>query len=167
MVGARGLQADAITTAEATGVQCPTTLGRWGRLAWREALATLVPKGNLAQIDLRALEMMCRQYEIWAVSERAIIEAEKVEPGSGEFTVTPNGHRQMSAERIAANRALREYMRMAPLFGATPVGRIRTSGTAQGDLFDWARPEADDATDQTERPFDPTDPFAIDRSLLQ
>lgn len=157
--GAQGLIAEALELADLAGLATPTTLGLYGRRAWNEILATLVPRGNLAQSDLRALEMLCRQYEIWAIAERAIIAAERVERGAGEYTTTPNGHRQMSAERITANRAMREFIRIAPLFGVTPVARIRTTGTAQGDLFDWSGP-APEETEAEAGPLDPTDPFA-------
>lgn len=162
--GAQGLVVEALGMAEAAGVPLPKTLGRLGKLAWREAIASLVPKGNLALIDMRALEMWCRQYEIWAASEERIVELEKAQPGSGEYCETPNGHRQMSAERITAGRAFDRYMRIAPLFGATPVGRIRTAGAAQGDLFNWAGvAEADPAAPT----HDPTDPFGPPPATLQ
>lgn len=159
LAGAQGLVAEGLSIAAAAGVPIPATLGRWGRIAWREAVATLAPKQNLASIDLRALEMACRQYEIWATAEREIDVKERASAGSGEYVTTPNGHRQMSAERITANRAMREYMRIMPLFGATPVGRIRTSGTAQGDLFDFIGMDSA-ARDEPAPAIDPTDPYA-------
>ncbi len=160
MMGARGLIAEGLDMAAIAGLKTPATLGRFGRRAWDEALASLVPNTNLALIDLRALEMMCRQYEVWAIAERTIKDHERADAGSGEYTVTPNGHRQMSAERITANRAMREFMRIAPLFGATPVGRIRVTGTAQGDLFDWAAPAPAPTPDEGGPP-DPTDPYGV------
>lgn len=155
-MGAQGLVADAIDMAAAHGVGCPATLGRFGQRAWKHAIASLVPKGNLAHIDLEALEMMCRAYEVWAIAERSIIAREKTEPGSGEYTTAESGYRQISPERVTANRAAAEYRKWCMLFGATPVARIRTAGTAQGDLFDWG---GAGAPEESAEQHDPSDPF--------
>lgn len=163
--GARGLVADGMDIAKLAGVPVPATLGRWGQIAWREAIATLAPKQNLASIDLRALEMACVQYEIWARNERSIQARERLEAGSGEYVTTPNGYRQGSPERFMANRAMKEYMGIMPMFGATPVARIRTSGTAQGDLFDFFGMQESEPS-EAEAPFDPSDPYdGIGRQL--
>jgi phage terminase small subunit len=144
--------------SELAGLQIPTTLGRWGRIAWKEALATLVPKTNLAQIDLRLLEMACCDYETWKIAILVIKAREHESAGSGEYVTTPNGYRQMSPERITANKAALDYRMKITLFGATPIARLKTTGTAQGDLFDWCGPEeAED--DEVVAPPDETDPY--------
>ncbi len=159
LAGAPGLVVEGLKMAELVGLQTPTTLGRWGRIAWREALATLVPKTNLALIDLRLLEMACCDYETWKIAILTIKEAERVLLGSGEYVTTPNGYRQMSPERITANKAALDYGRKITLFGATPIARLKTTGTAQGDLFDWSGPDEAEIEDAA-GPLDPTDPYS-------
>ena len=157
--GAQGLRAEAMTAAKAAGVRIPTTLGRWGREEWGRVIAGLVPHQNLAVIDLGALEMMCREFENWKLAELEIERREAAAPGTGVYQLSPNGYKQMSAERVEANRAQKEYRKWGMLFGATPVARIRTNGTAQGDLFDWGSRERPESGEGRGAP-DPTDPYA-------
>ncbi len=158
MTGAQGLVVEALDMAAIAGLQIPTTLGRWGLIAWREALATLVPKTNLALIDLRLLEMACCDYQTWKIAILTIQKREREVPGSGEYVTTPNGYRMMSPERITAKQADLGYRLKITLFGATPIARLKTTGTAQGDLFDWGGPD-DAEVEDAPGPLDPTDPY--------
>ena len=166
LTGAQSLRADGITKAELAGLKRPSTLNRHGRFCWENALASLVPKGHLALIDIPALEMMCHNYQRWVGLELKIARLEKEEAGTGDVAVTPNGHHQQSVWRNMANQAQLAYRMMAKEMGATPVARIRTAGTAQGDLFDFlgagGSSERDDSPtndDAVPSAVDPCDPF--------
>jgi hypothetical protein len=113
----------------------------------------LRPARVLAHGDLLMLEAGCRAWGRWKDHEEQIRAMERAAPGSGEFDISPNGHRQISARRISADRALKVWGETARQFGMTPVARIKTAGTAQGDLFgDIEAPRDHSAPD-------PTDPF--------
>ena len=102
--------------------------------------------------------MACADYETWKIAYLTIREREKAEPGSGEYVTLASGYRQASPERWTANRAAVNYRLKITLFGGSPIARLKTTGTAQGDLFAWGGPE-EVADDQAVGPLDPTDPY--------
>ncbi|MGG7567892.1 P27 family phage terminase small subunit [Rhodovulum sp. DZ06] len=154
--GARGLEMESIGGAEA--IPRPKNLGHYGRVAWEAATRSLGPARVLSHGDLLALEACCRAWGRWRRLEAKIDEIERRRELAGELSRTPNGHVQMSALRISADRALKQFSALAREFGLTPVARIKTAGTAQGDLFADLEPKRP-ARGET----DPTDPFAPDR----
>lgn len=159
-IGAQGLKAEALDATRSAGVHAPTILDRHGREEWARVLSALAPKQNLSVIDLGPLEMMCVEFQNWKRAELAIQAKEKEAPGSGLYQTSENGYRNFTPEKAEARRAQTEYRKWADRFGATPIARLRTNGTAQGDLFDWGvrGPAAD--PDEAPRPIDPTDPYA-------
>jgi phage terminase small subunit len=150
--GGRTLNLPTIGGAEA--IPRPKNLGHFGRVAWDLATRSLGPARVLSHGDLLALEACCRAWGRWRRFEAKIDELEKIREFGGELTKTPNGHVQMSALRLSANAALKQFALFAREFGLTPVARIKTAGTAQGDLFGDLEPS------QPAAAFDPTDPFA-------
>lgn len=176
--GARALVVDALEKADLAGIKVPRTLGKPGKECWGRVMAQLVPKGHVGLIDLPAIEMMCRQYEIWKLAEARIIALEKDEEGAGDFWVSPNGYKQFSADRNLASQAMKNYLTLAREFGGTTVSRIRTTGAGQGDLFAFLQPEGrgsetdpeeDGATTEdtaSAGAVDPTDPFGPPPSVL-
>ena len=166
-LGARGLVADGITRVEAEGVKVPADLDRHGREAWGRFLATLVPRGNLAVIDLGALHMACKAFQRWRHLEAEIDRLNKAgraedpaRPFAGEVQVFASGAEQKSTLRQLAKEAEASYHRWAVEFGGTPAARIKTAGTAQGDLFDHADRQASGKDDAEPAPaYDPTNPM--------
>ncbi len=132
--GGRAISFDPVQVAELIE---PENFDEHAHYAWQMALKSLVPSKILAHGDVLSLEAACRSWGRWKRFEVEIAElAEKSQSSvAGELTKTPNGHLQMSALRISANQAFKEFMSVAKEFGLTPVSRVRTSGTAQGDLF--------------------------------
>lgn len=113
--------------------------------AWVEACRSLIPARLVSHIDLLALEMMASAFGRWRKCERACRRS------GGEYAKTPNGHKQLSAERINANNALRQVKDLGAKFGMTPVERIKTTESAQGDLplgDSSPKPEPDAEKDQ-------------------
>lgn len=151
--GGRALNLPSIGGKDA--IPRPKNLGHFGRVAWDHAVRSLGPARVLSHGDLLALEACCRAWGRWRRFEAKIDALEQRREFAGELTRTPNGHVQMSALRISANAALKQFASFAREFGLTPVARIKTAGTAQGDLFADLEPKR---APQTEA--DPTDPFA-------
>ncbi|MFT6772458.1 MAG: P27 family predicted phage terminase small subunit [Paracoccaceae bacterium] len=150
--GGRTLTLPTIGGAEA--IPRPRNLGHYGRVAWDHAVRSLGPARVLSHGDLLALEACCRAWGRWRRFEAKIDQLDRRREFAGELTKTPNGHVQMSALRISANAALKQFAMLAREFGLTPVARIKTAGTAQGDLF------ADLTPQRSAQAPDPTDPFA-------
>lgn len=113
--------------------------------AWVEACRSLIPMRLLAHIDLLALEMFASAFGRWRRAERRCRK-------EGNYFTTGNGYRQLTPWRIDANKALAQVMAIGAKFGMTPVERIKTTESAQGDLpLGDAAPEiveADDGADQ-------------------
>lgn len=140
--------------------KAPADFDRWAKMAWDQIVKSLAPHHLLSHGDLLALEIGCKAWGRWKRLEREIDRLNKASDDrmGGEIDTTPNGHDQLSALRIAADRAAKQYHGMAGQFGLTPVARIKTAGTAQGDLFEI--PSADGKQDRKPDAIDPTDPFA-------
>jgi P27 family predicted phage terminase small subunit len=148
--GAAGILAEGLSLAQAQGVRAPTILDRHGKSEWNRIVAGLAPRRNLSVMDLGALEMCCHAYQRW----RNAAELMKKDGPEGPYQTTPQGFRTMSAEAVELAQAFKQYRALASDFGVTPVARIKTNGTAQGELDfgDAARPHAD---------HDPTDPLSL------
>lgn len=158
LLGARSINFE--TIGRDTVLAPPPALGPDGRYCWQHATASLIKAGILARGDLPMLEAMCHEWERYARLQAVIAHRnrESADGFGGELSTTPNGHVQMSAERISANQALKQVRHIAQEFGLTPVARVRTAGTAQGDLFDGLEPP-DEAPKPDQEPPNPTDPF--------
>jgi len=144
-------------------IRPPKTLDRVGKQAWAQAVRSLAPARIVSHGDLMALEIMCKHWARWRKLEAKVDEMNaKVDLG-GELTKTPNGHLQLSTLRIAADRAAKQYMAIAREFGLTPVARVRTAGTAQGDFFVLmdAKPTKPAKDQAAPPPRDETDPYSV------
>lgn len=109
--------------------------------AWVMACRSLIPKRYLSHIDLLALEAFAVAFSRWRREERNCRGKRRrngVWDHAGEATITPNGLEQQSRARQAANRAFEQVRALGGDLGMTPVARIKTCETAQGDLFQIA-----------------------------
>lgn len=138
--------------------KAPADFDRWAKAGWEKIVRSLGPLHVVSHGDLPGLEIAARAWGRWKRLERIIDERNKASDDrlDGEIDVTPNGHMQLSALRIAADRAAKQYAQWAGQFGLTPVARIKTAGSAQGDLFDQPKPQPKSAPVEA----DPTDPYA-------
>lgn len=157
--GARAISPNAIDPRDLADP--PTNLGKWGRHAWFAAMRSLGQARVLAECDLLMLEACCREWARWREIVDTIHALEK-EHGAlkAEISKTPNGHMQMSALRISANNALKNFRIMAGDLGMTPISRIKTTGSAQGDLFRDLEGAAEVEAEAEGAAPDPGDPFA-------
>lgn len=133
--GARGIAPEVLTGKDL--VEPPEGLTDLGKLAWNEAVATLLPAGVLARGDLMLLEAFARTWGRWKALELQIdaLNERLGNASGGELVKTPNGYPQVSALRVSANMALKDAKDLARQFGLTPVARVATVGSAQGNLF--------------------------------
>lgn len=120
---------------ELGSVSIPEGLDGNAALAWDLAMKSLAPARLISHGDLLALEAVCRCWGRWKTLEEKIAGIGS-DPLAGEVQKTPNGYLQISALRIAANQALKDFMVLAREFGLTPMARVKTAGQAQLDLFD-------------------------------
>lgn len=137
----------------------PANLGAHGRAAWRQAAKSLIPARVVSHGDLLALEAMCKAWDRWKRFEEKIEKLNALQEFGGELTKTPNGHLQMSALRISADRALKQFSVLAREFGLTPVARVRTAGTAQGDFLTLLDAQMQPRRRVEAHEPDPTDPY--------
>lgn len=149
LTGAAGLIAEGLSLAEALGIRPPSTLDRHGREEWARIIAGLAPRRNLSVMDLGALEMCCHAFQRWRHAALRM----KRDGAEGPYQTTPKGYQTMSAEAVEMAQAHKLYRALAGDFGVTPVARIRTNGTAQGEL-----PFGDLPLGQAAE-HDPTDPL--------
>lgn len=132
---------DALNPAKGTPPP-PRQLDQHGVECWVQACRSLVPARLVSHADLLALEMMAVNFSRWRRAEEACRRGGR---GLGTYAKTPSGYRQISANRVEANKAQAQFLAIAREFGLTPVARIKTTESAQGDLpFDEPAPKAKD-----------------------
>lgn len=145
--GTARIRFDALNPVEGTP-RPPAHLDKDAVEAWVLACRSLIPARLVSHIDLLALEAFA---QAWSDYRRAMRKCLRPGKGNGDYSTTPNGHTQLSAARILANRALSQVMSIGAKFGMTPVERIKTTESAQGDLpLDDPQPEPDAGADRSD-----------------
>lgn len=128
--GRQALRFEALNPVEGTPTP-PDYFGEHEIFAWVQACRSLIPARHVSHADLLALEAMAVNFGRW---RRAEAKCRRYNH-SGTYATTPNGFRQLSADRIEANQAQAQFFKIGLKFGLTPVERIKTTENPQGDLF--------------------------------
>ena len=116
----------------------PEHLSAEARAEWDRVATELYLIGCLSKIDRAALAAYCQAYGRWVVAEQKLSEMAERDPiTAGLMIKTSNGNVVQNPLVGAANRAMREMVRIAVEFGMTPSSRMNMPAKVEKTDGKW------------------------------